>query len=212
MYSHFPVQLQVSKQDFIDCPDDKTMWHLLCRRLDYLRVHLLLERLATERGGASKRDLFSVAQEMLDLTVFLWVQRDRSSRRQHHYDYMIMSYGMPSIGLLCTQLLKQVKHPEQAEIKLPISEIVQNLSLMISFLEWIRPTAGSYKLCQPLSKVIRRVIDQLLEPASANVDVQHDQSMPQNGFEENVWPLDGMDDLDWLNSIDWTLGQYMDFS
>lgn len=89
MYSKFPVQLHVSKADFVACPDDKTMWRLLCGRLDYLRVHLLLERLSTERGSSSKRDLFAVAQEMLDLTVFLWVQRDRSARRAHHYDYMV---------------------------------------------------------------------------------------------------------------------------
>lgn len=89
MYSKFPIQLHVTKQDFLACPDDKTMWRLLCGRLDYLRVHLLLERLSTERGGASKRELFAVAQEMLDLTVFLWVQRDRSAGRVHHYDYMV---------------------------------------------------------------------------------------------------------------------------
>ena len=75
----------------MDCPDDKTMWRLLCGRLDYLRIHLLLERLATERGGASKRELFAVAKELLDLTVFLWVQRDRSSTLVHHYDYMVSS-------------------------------------------------------------------------------------------------------------------------
>ena len=83
------MQLQVTKKDFIHCPDNKLMWQLLCGRLDYLKIHLLLERLSTERGGASKRELFDVAREMLDLTAFLWVHRDRSSSRAHDYDYMV---------------------------------------------------------------------------------------------------------------------------
>jgi hypothetical protein len=125
----------------------------------------------------------------------------------------IMSYGMPSIGILCTALLRQVKHPEKIEVKLPVSEIVQNLSLMISFLDWIRPTAGNYKLCRPLSRVIRRVHDQLFEPTSGEVEVSsNDDGLQESRFEANAWPLDSTEDLEWLNSIDWTLGQYMDFS
>jgi hypothetical protein len=78
MHSKFPVQLQASKADMNKCADDKIMWRLLCGRLDYLRIHFLLQRLSTERGGANKQELFEVAREMLDLTVFLWVERDRS--------------------------------------------------------------------------------------------------------------------------------------
>ena len=122
-----------------------------------------------------------------------------------------MGYGMPSIGILCAELLKQVKHPEQVEVKLPVSETVQNLSLMIGFLDWIRPAAGNYKLCRPLSQVIRRVLDQLFEPASVEA-LRSKESSQQVEMSNDVWPLDNLDDLEWLNTIDWTLGQYMDFS
>lgn len=87
---------------------------------------------------------------------------------------------------------------------------------MISFLDWIRPTAGNYKLCKPLSRVIRRVLDQLFEPAGdaaghGNV-VGEEERLQETAFGDNVWPLDSTDDLEWMNSIDWTLGQYMDFN
>lgn len=144
----------------------------------------------------------------ISILLFLKGNRDADRLRMQ-----IMCYGMPSIGILCTELLKQVKHPNQVEIKLPVSEIVQNLSLMISFLDWIRPTAGNYKLCRPLSRVIRRVLDQLFEPVTAEGEVLSDQDgLQETGFEDSVWPLDSCDDLEWMNSIDWTLGQYMDFS
>jgi hypothetical protein len=89
MYSKLPKHVQASKKDIVDCKHDTTLWQLLCGRLDYLRIHLLLERLSTERGGASKKELLDVAMEMLDLTVFLWVQRDRWWRKGHDYGYVV---------------------------------------------------------------------------------------------------------------------------
>lgn len=88
-YSKFPRQLQVSKTDLFACKDDQLMWRLMAARFDYLRINFLLERLSTERGGASIRKLLEVAREMLDLTVFLWLERDRSANRKHDYDYMV---------------------------------------------------------------------------------------------------------------------------
>jgi hypothetical protein len=118
-----------------------------------------------------------------------------------------MSYGMPCMGILCTEFLKQVRNPNEVEVKLPSSEIVQNLSMIIGFLDWVRPAAGNYKLCCRMSRVIRRVLDQIFEPA------------PEDGIRDTgilletpdgIWPVDGLDDLDWLNSIDWTRGPFGD--
>lgn len=58
-------------------------------RFDYLRMNFLLERLSTEREGTSRRTLLEVAREMLDLTVFLWLERDRSANRKHDYDFNV---------------------------------------------------------------------------------------------------------------------------
>jgi len=123
-----------------------------------------------------------------------------------------MCYSMPSIRILCTELLKQMKRPDLVEIELPVSEIVQNLSLMISFLDWIRPSAGNYRLCRPLAKAIRHVLDQLFEPAAAFGGPREKESVQQVEITDGFWPLGDTDDLEWLNSIDWTSGYYMDFN
>lgn len=88
-YAKFPKQLQVSKTDLIACKDDQLMWRLMMARFDYLRINFLLERLSTERGGTGIRKLLEVAREMLDLTVFLWLERDRSANRKHDYDFIV---------------------------------------------------------------------------------------------------------------------------
>jgi len=88
----FPGQGSISKAYIlgkIDSGCNATMWGRLCGRLDYLRINFLLERLLTERGGASKKDLFDVSRELLDLTVFMWLERERWAIRQHDFDYIV---------------------------------------------------------------------------------------------------------------------------
>lgn len=88
-YSKFPKQLRVSKADIIACKDEKLIWFLLMARFDYLRINFLLGRLSSERGGASNQKLLEVAREMLDLMVFLWLERDQSMDRKHDYDFIV---------------------------------------------------------------------------------------------------------------------------
>jgi hypothetical protein len=122
-----------------------------------------------------------------------------------------MCYGMPSTGILCTELLKQVKQPTESEVTLPWSEVVQNLSLMIGFLDWIRPTAGNYKLCRRMSQVIKRVLDQILDPAVKRI-AQDSEVAPTQDTTTDVLSFDDLDDFDWLNSIDWGRGPYIETS
>ncbi|TVY78535.1 hypothetical protein LSUE1_G005182 [Lachnellula suecica] len=138
----------------------------------------------------------------------------------YDYDYIIMCYGMPSTGILCASLLKQAQHPQSvtAAERLPTAEVVQSLSLMIGFLEWIKPSAGNYKLCRRISKVIRSVLEQVFEPPQPPPP---QESLPTS-TEQGAWSADeaslmwtgmadDMSDLDWLNSIDWSRGPYVEF-
>jgi hypothetical protein len=110
---------------------------------------------------------------------------------------------MPSVGVLCTELLKQTKNPTSSDIKLPRSEIVQNLSLMVGFLNWVKPTAGNYKLCCRMSQVIKRILDQFFE-AEPEMVKEPTMLTPEFSASNGQWLMDGLDDLEWLNSIDWT--------
>ncbi len=71
---------------------------------------------------------------------------------------------------------------------------------MVGFLEWIKPEAGNYKICRHMSQVIKRVLDQVFEPSSEEVQLSYQQ---MQGIDAGFWAIDGTDDFDWLNSIDW---------
>jgi hypothetical protein len=89
IFRQIPKTQGLTKQDYLDCDCDWLMWRLLFRRLDYLRLHFLIERLAVERGHQSKQALVDVSREILDLTVLLWLSRDRSSSRLYNYGYIV---------------------------------------------------------------------------------------------------------------------------
>jgi hypothetical protein len=105
------------------------------------------------------------------------------------------------------ELLKRTLGHDSAQFSR--SDAIQKLTLFVAFLEWVRPTDGNFELAQRLRKVVRRVLDHVLEPS------QHEQaSSLETGvpFDPMFASFDDMNDLDWLNTIDWTQGSWMDFS
>ncbi|CZS90848.1 uncharacterized protein RAG0_01739 [Rhynchosporium agropyri] len=91
---------------------------------------------------------------------------------------------------------------------------------MIAFLEWIAPDAGNYKLCQHIAKVIKRVLEQVFQPPTLNTDEhrsneQAEQSTIIGSFEPSLWTAGvnglgmGLDDLEWLNTVDWIVDPFM---
>lgn len=73
----------------------------------------------------------------------------------------------------------------------------------------IRPTDGNYALAQRLRKVIRRVLDYVLETKNDTTKSPNNE-VP---FDPMLTSFTEMDDLDWLNTIDWTQqASWMDFN
>ncbi|KUJ21517.1 uncharacterized protein LY89DRAFT_729037 [Mollisia scopiformis] len=200
-FSAVPHLITATKEQLNASDSTYVFWRLLFGRLDYLRIHFFLERLSVERGFESKQKLLDVSREMVDLTVYLWLQRDRTLARRYDFDYLIICYGMPSTGILCAELLRQIRYPKTVDVKVPCSEVVRNLNFMIGFLEWIAPEAGNYKLCQHMAQIIKRVLEKVFEPAPVEEALISDRQL--ESFDANLWGIDGVDDFDWLNSVDW---------
>ena len=137
-----------------------------------------------------------------------------------------MRYGIPSAGVLCVELLKFAKGApgrHAQPVHFSRSAVVQSLTLFLGFLDWIRPTDGNYRLCQRLRQVIKGILDCVLDstlPPQSNPIAEID---PQTNMISN----DGNGDLllnsvqmpmidgyaiDWLNTIDWTQGDWLDFN
>jgi hypothetical protein len=109
-------------------------------------------------------------------------------------------------------------------LRLPRSEIVQNLSLLVGFLEWVKPAAGNYQLCGRMRIIIKSVLDQILNPTpSPSAEDMPSETLENNGIAnangvvgvydpslfETGWDED-MENLEWLNNMDWSRGPWFD--
>lgn len=72
-----------------DVPDQH-IFRRLTLRLQMLEQRLLLERLAYKEGLLDGQSMVNCAREMLELTVLIWVQRDRFVEHHHDYDVCIV--------------------------------------------------------------------------------------------------------------------------
>ena len=176
----------------------------------YLHCCLLLEQLLIRRAPANQQHMLDIAREMLELTVYMWIERDRFLERQYDYDWMIMCYGIPASGVICVEQLKQTKQPRGTHLMLPRSEVIQNLSMLVGFLEWVRPTAANKELCGKMSAVIKRILDKVLEPPLINNDGM--QASPDVLAPLAEYDFGQMDtgDFDWLGTVDWTQGPFIE--
>ncbi|KAL2071253.1 hypothetical protein VTL71DRAFT_12488 [Oculimacula yallundae] len=188
--------------------------------LQHLQNTFLLNRVSKARGLSNGQGLLNTALSTISLSLMFWSQRDQLQSHSHGFDWIMTYYGIPSAGVICVELLKTSSG--QNIVQISRSDAIQKLTLFCAFLEWIRPTDGNWTLAQRLRKVVRRVLDYVLDVEQKS-DGKVDGEVPEEGGggEQELydpmlgWGMDGMgdvDDLDWLNTIDWTQGSWMDFN
>ena len=132
---------------------------------------------------------------------------------------------IPAAAILSVELLKQSKFPQNLRLALPLPEIVQNFSIFIRCLEWIRPTEcepslliivtsplclneQGITLCIRMKKIIKRILDQVLElPQQIQCREENnlpDPAPPELAISSILTPEEESAFLEWPNSVDWT--------
>lgn len=102
-----------------------------------------------------------------------------------------MAFAAPSGGVLCNELLKpSLQHtPVQGVTR---SGIIQQLSLLSGFLDWVSPSAPNGDLCSSCKAVIQHVLDYALNAPPA----EPSSAAPEGAFDFN---LDFSSDIDAIN-------------
>ncbi|KAF4957968.1 hypothetical protein FGADI_2797 [Fusarium gaditjirri] len=128
--------------------------------LTHLQNMFLLERLLLQYGCPDEGDVLLVSYEMITLTLMFWMHKDRFRDIRRDMEWLLMAFAVPGGGILCLELLSptfQGKHPK--DNRLSRSSIVQQLSLLVGFLDWVHPSAPNGDLCASCKTVIQRVLD-----------------------------------------------------
>lgn len=115
-----------------------------------------------------------------------------------------MAYAAPAGGILCNELL----HPTLPTRPIPgvtKAAVVQQLSLLIGFLDWVNPTAPNSDLCASTKVVVQHVLDHTLNgppPDLSNGDAQHGIDFNFNldlaADMGSLFNFDLLDTFDWL--------------
>jgi hypothetical protein len=85
-YFSFPHFIRWNNDVLKEDLSEQVFLKRLALRQQMLEHKLLLERLAYKRNLLDGQSMVDCAREMLELTVLLWVQRDRLVAHHHDYD------------------------------------------------------------------------------------------------------------------------------
>ncbi|KAJ6440160.1 N-terminal binuclear Zn cluster-containing/DNA binding domain-containing protein [Purpureocillium lavendulum] len=139
-------------------------------QLEHLQNLFVADRLLLRRGGGlDQSDLLLTSFEMVSLTLLFWTNKDRFALARPDFAWLVMAYATPAGGILCMELLNPSftgAHPRNT--KVTRSSIIQNLSLLIGFLDWIGPSAANGSLCANCSAVIQHVLDHTLNTTGSS--------------------------------------------
>lgn len=113
-----------------------------------------------------------------------------------------MAYAAPAGGILCNELLHPTLHARPIP-GMTKASVIQQLSLLIGFLDWVNPTAPNGDLCASTKSVVQHVLDHTLNGAPSDpsnddahlgFDFNFDLATDMGGF----FSFDLLDTYDWL--------------
>ncbi|KAI1118031.1 hypothetical protein F5Y14DRAFT_464105 [Nemania sp. NC0429] len=196
--SQLPPSLQHSLDDLVNSRlDIVVLYSRLVLQLEHLQNLFFIERLLIRHGQVDGGDLLAVSFEMVTYTLYFWTHLDRLLAVRRDCEWLVMSYAAPAGGILCMELLKP--RPDIAEKNgMSRSKIVQKLSLLVGYLDWVDPSGPNGKLCQTCKIIIEHVLDQAINDAT-------NTSAPPPAFpfhfevpEELNFNFDLLDTFGWL--------------
>lgn len=193
--SQFPDILMYRTTDLRDqAVDTPALYTKLLVRLEHLQNLFFIERLMHRETHSISPELIDISYEMVSLTLVYWTHRDRLAGLYSDFEWICMQYAAPAGGVLCLGLL----HPD---LRVKRSDIVLQLSLLIGFFDWVRPSAPNSDLCTAVKNVIKRVLDQTLNSTVGIIDVQEsflDTGMDFSTDINDYFSFDLLDTFDWL--------------
>lgn len=174
-------------------------------QLEHLQNIFFIERLLNKANDVTlSTALLRVSLEIVSLTLIFWTHKDRMTGLHEDFEWLVMGYASPAAGILCQELLQPPPSTHRAvavlEPEISRSEVIQKLSLLNGFLDWIRPLMPNRELTCCMRKVIQRVLDQVLNQPVSSVEPMVDimDWGVAMGIDTNDCGFELLDTFDWM--------------
>ena len=142
--------------------------------LDLMYNDFMLQRMLVRRIHARPDEVIRISRILITTLIDMISNHGRSSTLSHEEPWLIVLYGLPAAGVLALELLQQTKLLAKSGSRsseassFPRSEIIQNLSVLVSYLGWIYVEEdGNYQLCMQARRMLQRILDRVLSPQPA---------------------------------------------
>ena len=226
-YEKLPFKLRDRSNIWaLDRSTAENFFHLTTH-LERIYHHFLIQRTLVKRLRLAPTDLMSVARSLLSSMLVLLGNRHelRALAKDmpwlvsiHHIlitvpaeNSKIALYALPPAGVLALELLQHFRSPSKTNPEFPRSEIVQNLSILISSIDCIvRPKSGNYTICNQAKKMLQAVLDTVLSPDRHDVQIgsrrqlhSEDSGQPADvDLNSDLWFYNDLDMNFWMNLED----------
>ncbi|KAL6399322.1 hypothetical protein AUP68_17868 [Ilyonectria robusta] len=199
---NFPASLVYDAGNLFDPSlDIEVLYTRILVHLGHLQNLFFVERLLLRNGAADEGNLLLTSFDMVILTLVFWTHKDQFATMRRNFEWLVMAFGAPAGGILCLELLRpsfRGTHPKDP--RLSRSAIIQQLSLLIGFLDWVRPPAPNADLCADCKTIIQGVLDHHLNAGTDNGGAL--QSLDWDFANAPGFNFDLLDTFDWLRA-DW---------
>ncbi|KND87296.1 hypothetical protein TOPH_08040 [Tolypocladium ophioglossoides CBS 100239] len=196
MISQFPACIVYRDGDVTNkAVDGPTLYSRILVRLEHLQNLFFIERLLAKEGRAPDSQMLEISMELVSLTLIFWTHQGRLHGLHSCHDWLVVSYAAPAGGVLCLELLK-ASAPRAASPTVTRSNMIQQLSLLVGFLDWVGPSAPNSDICQSVKRVVRHVLDQTLNPAADQAGAA--EGLGFSADMNEFFSFDLLDTFDWL--------------
>lgn len=112
----------------------------------------------------------------------------------------VMGFGAPAGGVLCNELLRPT-HQYDPSSGITRSSIIQQLSLLVGFLDWVKPSSANGDLCNSCKTVTQHVLDHALNAPGSTTDTTVDSlDLDISSNVNDFFNFELLDTFDWLRS------------
>lgn len=158
-------RIPVTKKTF----DTRSVWEVTSiAQIQLANNHqlFLVERI--EHPEKDEQRHLEAAASMLNIVIVIWNERDRMPEHLDELHWAITNYGIPAASALSVALWKQTNAPRAHPPTPGRADIIMDLSVFLTCLDWISPSDGNYVLCKRSRKLIKHILDGILDPKPVN--------------------------------------------
>ena len=192
-FASLPECIKFQEEDIVDAElETNTLCSRLLLQLEHMQNMFLIQRMLERHIEQPTSQLLETSSKLVSQTLLFWTHRDRMLGLHGDLEWLVMGYAAPASGVLCLALLRG------SDDTIPRSIIIQQLSMLVAFFDWVQPQAPNANVCHEVKGFIKHVLDQTLNVPSQ--EMAFDAALLAADYQKD---LSGLFNFELFDTFDW---------